>query len=190
MKHPLGSIFQGARVVELNIPGTWESIPESFAFNPYALETLTINEGVKYIGNSAFVNIPASTIIFPKSLIHIGESAFYGSKIADLNLPDGSLDCIGPSAFASNSGIVRLVIPRCVRRVESRAFALCSVLQEVTLMNCETYYAADAFLSGKEMQMNVVCIATRRFTYFAKKSVNQRSRVVIFVFMYSRSDLN
>ena len=59
--------------------------------------------------------------------------------------------------------MVKVAIPWCVRLIQWRAFSLCSKLESAVIMNCETWWAPDSFLST-EKKVQVVCIATRRFS--------------------------
>lgn len=159
------SPFQGAHVQSLTIPGCWGVIRDCFCRVGYELTQLTICEGIKIIEAQAFDTIKAETVTLPQSLERIEKMAFYGNYFKVLNLPTRCLNYIGEEAFAYNTNLTSVTITSCVATVDHRAFSMCKKLTLATIKNCETYWSPDAFLST-ERKVQVVCIATRRFTPF------------------------
>lgn len=98
---------------------------------------LVIPEKVQYngedysvvkIGNNAFNACYISSVVFPSSIISIGEGAFasdtYVSLIGELHLPDG-LQSIGNRAFEWNTALTAVYIPNSVRSIGSWCFYTC-----------------------------------------------------------------
>lgn len=109
-----------------------------------SLTSLTIQEGVKTIGNSAFhdcINLTSLTI--PSSVTSIGDYAFTGfsvsnvsyvahySKLKSLTIKEG-VTSIGNRAFQGTE-ITSLTIPGSAQLVGSYAFSDCKNLEYVTI---------------------------------------------------------
>ena len=92
---------------------------------------------VTSLSRSVFERGGFSDIVFPSSLISIGQGTFYGCTNFNktLNLPM-SLTSIGYEAFKHCPNIKNLVIPSSVNIIEIRAFEYC--LSLVTIYNSKT----------------------------------------------------
>ena len=94
------------------------------------------NYTVVKIGDNAFHACNLSSVVFPNSIISIGESAFasdtYVSLIGELHLPD-NLQTIGYSAFEWNTALTAVYIPNSVRSVGQWCFYDCIGLKYLSL---------------------------------------------------------
>ena len=124
---------------------------------------MILREGIQHIGYQAFDSVVIQSVTFPKSLISIGQMAFYNTHIVTLEFPLGNLTTIGKEAFAYATNISEVVIPICVKVIERKAFAMCHHLNDATILNCETLWYDDTFLST-EHKVSIECVATKRFT--------------------------
>lgn len=118
---------------------------------------LIIPEGVSEIADDAFYMISRkfnfSKIIFPKSLVKIGNRAFYdtlNSKIKSLKLPS-NLQYIGDQAFEEEYdggviGVKNLTIPNKVEEIGARAFANWKNLKTLKLGKALQKVGQEAFL--------------------------------------------
>lgn len=78
---------QGKPVERLTVPGNISKIPD-YAFASYAhLRTLTLSDGVEYVGDYAFRSTPLLEINFPHTLKGIGEYAFYNTSSPKITFP-------------------------------------------------------------------------------------------------------
>ena len=82
---------------------------KSFRNTPWyisdAINEITIEDGVKRIGDNAFRGTHASKINVPTSVKEIGSNAFYNcSKLGEITIPAGT-NSIGTSAFSNNTTI-------------------------------------------------------------------------------------
>ena len=99
------------------------------------IENYKIKEGTVAIANGAFSphtkwgRAQLRNILFPDSLIAIGESAFRCCNIGQLKLPD-SLKYIGSYAFYCNK-IKSISFPKNIQRIGSYAFARCEQLERI-----------------------------------------------------------
>lgn len=104
-----------------------------------------IPDGVKNIGESAFMNITdLNSIVFPESVTTISNGAFWGTGITQLNLPK-NIKTIGYLAFAYCNGLTSLSIPEGCERIESSAFLGCSNLKKIEVPNQLVYLGERAF---------------------------------------------
>lgn len=104
-----------------------------------ASRTYRIPDGVRMIGNHAFLNNSnLESVTFPDSLTAIGVSSFAGcDKLTGVTFPDG-LETIDTRAFNSCDGLTEVVLPESVISIGSSAFSWCDNLVSVTVMNPET----------------------------------------------------
>lgn len=184
------NIFYGlTNLTTLTVPGietieaSWFGTTEGFnasADNPTctktyyttSLQTLTILEGAKKIGDCAFDSHPTlTTVNLPHSLEVIGKLAFnyrvwdnYGSALRNINLQDTSLkrieangircsgitsvsfpetlEYIGSRAFQNTKLTGTLVIPENVSTIETLAFEVVKITELVILGNTDIGNAA------------------------------------------------
>jgi len=85
------------------------------------LEAVILPEGLISIGDEAFAFCQILTEFkLPKSVRHIGESAFSCANVRELVLPEGMTE-IGLSAFW-DSRLERIIIPASVKKIGAQAF--------------------------------------------------------------------
>lgn len=113
------------------------------AFANCGFTKVEIPEGVKIIGEDAFINNEIETLFaLPDTLKIIGRRAFAYNKIKVVCLPE-NLETIRRKAFAGND-IKRLTIPDCFVSVQSEAFAD-NPLEEIILPDIGTRLSKNAF---------------------------------------------
>lgn len=85
------------------------------------LKSVTIENGITEIPASCFSNCSKITeITIPASITSIGDSAFYGTSLKNLEIPNG-VQTIGKAAF-SNTRLVSVSIPASVTTIGEDAF--------------------------------------------------------------------
>ena len=106
--------------------------------NCYNLETVSIGDKVKSIGDYAFDGCSnLSSVTIGNSVISIGDATFRScSALTNISIPD-KVSTIGGSAFA-NSGLKSISIPNIVTSIGPYAFADCGALTDVTLEDGST----------------------------------------------------
>ena len=97
------------------------------------LQSLAIPSTVVSIGARAFRKTQIETLTLPEGLKRIGQEAFYGcSKLQKVEIPD-SVEELGARAFESCSALKRVVIGSGIRVLRDREFKGCSKLYSLTL---------------------------------------------------------
>lgn len=120
----------------LTIPGMIDGqavtgIADRAFFGHKWLRILTLEEGIKEIGHSAFLAAPLAVVNLPGTLERIGEQAFTGSKIERINFPN-ALREIGKGAFKS-AKLTEITLPEGLSKIEEGVFESCWNLEDVYL---------------------------------------------------------
>ena len=102
-----------------------------------ALQSLTLPEGIEYIGSNAFNNSGLEEIVLPETLVEIGQFAFSKTLLTEVVIP-GSVELLRASAFEgkSNGGspLEKVVFEgNKIRELELRTFSYCDRLKEIAL---------------------------------------------------------
>lgn len=102
-----------------------------------ALQSLTLPEGIEYIGSNAFNNSGLEEIVLPETLVEIDQFAFSKTRLTEIVIP-GSVELLRASAFEgkSNGGspLEKVVFEgNKIRELELRTFSYCDRLKEIVL---------------------------------------------------------
>ena len=110
------------------------------------ITSVTIDEGITYVGAHTFSNLENLTsITLAEGLEEIGESAFQNSDaITELNLPD-SLICIQKSAFSSCDSLTSIEIPGNLTTLGDYAFSGCQGITELYIPKNVTTFGFGVF---------------------------------------------
>ncbi|WP_348649972.1 leucine-rich repeat domain-containing protein [Brachyspira pilosicoli] len=112
-------------VKEIVIPDSVITIKEYAFQGAQSIEKLTLGNGLKEIGNYAFLYVQNwKEVIIPDSVISIGDGAFANNTIQKLQL-SSSLEKIGMGAFMDLE-VEELTIPASVTSIGDMAFAFSS----------------------------------------------------------------
>ncbi len=119
----------------ITVPGNTDYI-STFAFAKTGLETVIIEEGVKNIGENAFMATQAKEVVIPSSVEIIGDGAFASCQLETIILNEG-LKHIGASSFDNNVNLASVIIPATVEYMEFQPFPRCIALKSI-------YFKGDA----------------------------------------------
>lgn len=99
------------------------------------LESVTIKNGIKYIGDNVF-NFCSSLkqVDIPNSVIYLGGKAFSGTSIRSIRIPEG-VTKIQQATFAGCSDLSNVSISEGVTNIDRLAFAACKSLSTIILPN-------------------------------------------------------
>ncbi|NLX83608.1 MAG: leucine-rich repeat domain-containing protein, partial [Clostridiales bacterium] len=133
---------------KLTIPGTMNGqkvtgIKDRAFFAHKWARVLTLEEGIREIGHSAFFAVPLAVVRLPGTLERIGEQAFLGSLIEEINFPN-SLREIGKGAFQS-AKFTEITLPEGMSSIEDSVFEACWNLEDVYLPSTLSKIGSRAF---------------------------------------------
>ena len=106
------------------------------------LTEIVLTEGMKKIPVELAKNTGLESIEIPDSIVTIGGSAFYGTKIAELVIP-ASVEVIAPYAFWDCDNLTHVEIPYSVCVADSDIFAYCDNLSLSVYDGTAGYYYAE-----------------------------------------------
>lgn len=121
------------------------------AFAAAAITSVTLGEGVEYIGMAAFERSPVESIVLPSSLVEIASYAFRRTTaLESLTFADpatSKLTTIGTYAFDS-SALKSFAMPDNYKKVNAQIFYY-SNIEEITLGANTTQIENNAFIGSK-----------------------------------------
>lgn len=125
--------FSSTSLNSVVIPSTVSKIGEE-AFGRSYVKTVTIGEGLRSIGKSAFSQCSyLKSVSLPQSLETIADYAFsHCTRLAEIELPQ-NLQSIGSAAFRECSALPSIVIPENVTTLPGSLFYGCKSLKTVEL---------------------------------------------------------
>ena len=125
-----------------------------YAFqNCYALQSITIPDGVTSIGSNAFGNCYAlQSVTIPDGVTSIENSAFNKCcSIKSISIPNGVTN-IHTGVFNNCYSLQSITIPDWVTSIEDNTFSYCYALQSITIPDGVTSIGASAFYSCYALQ--------------------------------------
>ncbi len=113
--------------------------------------TLVLPDYIKKIANGVFCDcITLKRIVLPDSLTYIGNEAFIGSGIEEINIPD-KVEVIKNSTFNYCANLKNLKFGKNLKKIEKFAFSFCDSLESIVLP--ENVEEIEAFaLSGSNIK--------------------------------------
>lgn len=117
-----------------------------------SVASITIADGVRYIGNYSFERcVNLTSIELPDGLISIGNSAFFiCTKLERIVIPD-TVTSIGNNAFENCSSLINITMYNGVEKIGDYAFAFCNKLTSITIPTSVTSIGDYAFFSCKSL---------------------------------------
>lgn len=150
---------------KLSISGTGDMYDYSIwnYLTPWALfrdtiETVTLEQGITYIGNAAFYGVRQLTDIeLPNSLTSIGMAAFaYCSELTKVEIPNG-VTSIGIQAFTNCSKLGSASLPSTLTTIGERAFEECRKLFNIYSYAVEPPSAENNSFANYNVYLHVPC---------------------------------
>lgn len=126
--------FSRMKLEQINIPKSLKKLGRSCFSNCHYLNTdpLVIPEGVTTIPIQCFINCQCfKKLVLPSTLKVIKGSAFYNTRVAEVNFPKG-LESIEIAAFAG-SDIIEAILPNTVQKLKESIFSMCPALKEIRI---------------------------------------------------------
>ncbi len=161
--------FLGCRRLSVEFEKGRTSIPD-YALCNASVVSITIPDGVEFIGAEAFKGCQIKEIEIPDSLKRIGRDAFAACPITHINLPDGIESIDG---FFGCSSLTEIRIPKSVKTIGDSAFSFCGKLKSVSIENASVRIGTSAFYGCEELQNvslgnSVTYIGASAFSYCDK----------------------
>ena len=141
--------FQGCTSLKyIKIPAKITEI-DFATFKDSGLEILELEDGLEKIGREAFKNTKIKTVILPKTITELGDSAFYNcTSLESIALNEG-LSTISDGALGGQSKLMEITIPASVAKMSEGAFWNCTTLKAVKFEgNAPEDYRTDLIYAG------------------------------------------
>ncbi|EGS31701.1 copper amine oxidase N-terminal domain protein [Peptoniphilus sp. oral taxon 375 str. F0436] len=120
------------------------------------LESVTIPEGIKTIGDRAFADTSLKELSLPSSLSKIEKSAFTeNSKLTKVIISDNVRE-IPVNAFEHCSGLKELKLPEKLEKIDKGAFKNCKALEKISIPGQVREINESAFTDCKNLTSIVV----------------------------------
>lgn len=116
------------------------------------LKTVSIGKDVKTIGSDAFEGCGFASITIPNGVTFIGDCAFYGCKsLTSITIPD-SVETIEFSAFKWCESLESVTLSNSLKSIENGTFEYCKSLKSISI--------PDSVLSIKGAFINCVSLTS------------------------------
>ena len=129
---------------------------------------VVIPEGVTEIGNMAFAGCSIKNVEIPDGVVYIGRNAFYQSGIESVKIPQ-SVTMLDAEAFCNCGNLNNVLLPERVEQISGSAFKGCSALKSIVIPDGVTKIGPSAFSgSGLEsivLPESVTSIGDHAFQY-------------------------
>lgn len=145
--------FGWCGIEALDIPGTVKTIGD-YAFDcNLSMASLTLHQGLKYIGNTSFGSCAVTNLDLPEGLLSVGDDAFSGNENLKNVIIPASLNSLGTYCFDSNDLKVTY-LPNNTDLLESEPFggSVSEIICSSDIVNALRQYVGSN--------------ATRRGTYY------------------------
>ena len=138
--------FRWAGIKNVTLPATIDSIKHG-GFNGSDLVSITLNEGLRYIGDYSLACKQLTVVDVPATVEVIDNNAFFSAtNLSQVTLHEG-LKKIGNSVFY-NSGLTRIEVPSTVDTIGNTAFLYCRKLVSATIAEGSLRYLGDGAFNG------------------------------------------
>lgn len=120
------------------------------------IENYTIKDGTRVICDNAFESSQLRQIVFPDSVLSIGEHAFNKcSQLQQVIIPDSVLS-IGENAFNECSSLQQIIIPDSVLSIGKYAFEKCSQLRQIIIPDSVKSIEKGTFSGCSALQQIII----------------------------------
>lgn len=121
------------KISSLHVKGGTVGIADMDSFKAKTIDSVTLPDSLKYIGDSAFKGARIESVILPQNLLRVGMSAFHGTKLKEVS------------------------IPKSVSEIKEWAFMNCDSIQKITVEGIETKIVWPAITGRKDKKTITIC---------------------------------
>lgn len=125
------------RLITASVPSTVKKVPDWCFFRCYALQKVTLREGLEEIGMYAFTPRDATStqssltdVTIPSTVTRIGKWAFNCTRITSLTVPAGVTE-IGPNAFKECRQLGKADMQCSLAEMPQGLFDMCTSLSDI-----------------------------------------------------------
>lgn len=94
------------------------------------IEKIVIEDGVTKVGKNNFISFEnAKEVVFSDSVVELGEMAFYGSGLENIDF--NNINKLGKLAFSNSHNLKSVVIPGTIKNIPVSCFYYCNNLTEI-----------------------------------------------------------
>ena len=134
------------------------------------LSSVSLNRNLTEVREATFYNTGLVKATLPRSLKSIGDYAFMGTQLSNVDLSSTNVQTIGKSAFANVGGMTELVLGDSLESIGDYAFFNCSSIKSITIPESVTRIGENAFCgcetaSSLKMSINVEVIENATFAH-------------------------
>ena len=143
-------------LVELDISGmTVTSIPSSAYSDRWGLEKIILPKKLEAIGNHAFSGTGLKEIELPESLTTLDYNAFsYCASLSSVKIP-GKVERISPYSFYKCSNLQKVELAEGIKFIDNQAFYYCDHLQSINFPSTLTSIGYEAFRETDLSEVNI-----------------------------------
>lgn len=143
-------------LVELDISGmTVTSIPSSAFSDRWGLEKIILPKKLEAIGNHAFSGTGLKEIELPESLTTLDYNAFsYCASLSSVKIP-GKVERISPYSFYKCSNLQKVELAEGIKFIDNQAFYYCDRLQSINFPSTLTSIGYEAFRETDLSEVNI-----------------------------------
>lgn len=160
--------INNTEVSNLILPGSFEWISDLAFSGCASIKSVTIEEGIRVIGNSAFDGCPQlATVSFPASIESIKSFAFaHCPEITKVSLPH--VQELGNYVFGECSKLQHITLPNDLNQISMGMFSFCTSLTDLSFLSNIVTIGEDAFdgctgLKSIELPNSIVHIGVVAF---------------------------
>ncbi len=141
--------FRWCDVSEVTLPATLKKIPNALFYSCRCLCSIAIPDTVEEIGVEAFCGSRLETITIPNNVTKIEKGAlssggFNGCLFEKVKLPETQTEIV-PYMFEGCDGIIEIVIPSHIKKIDENAFSNCYNLKKLVIPDGVEVIDAKAF---------------------------------------------
>ena len=141
-KIPTGFCMGCDALTDVALPDGITSIGDNAFYQCAALPSITVPDSVRYLGGNAFSECAALTFFrFPQEKCEVGACLFLRSGLQSVTIPSW-METI-PRCMFAGTALTEVTLPATVHTIEELAFAECSKLKAVTILDPDCMVSSD-----------------------------------------------
>lgn len=130
----VGSFYSCKKLTTVNLPRNMTRIPQNMFRSCGALKNIAIPNTVTRIDQYSFNGAGLTSINLPENLSYIGVSAFGGTLIEEVVIPE-KVTKLPSSVFADCAQLKKVVLPNTFTEIGYRCFFDCALLENINIPN-------------------------------------------------------